>query len=99
MANLQQTYSGDLTSALAGTIAKKVLDAARKEKKGPVAKAQAEMEEPDDSFPVKDIKTRELAGKILGSTVEQKLNVVEFSVKQLKNEPGYCVRSANPDFT
>ena len=86
MANLQQTYSGDLTSALAGTIAKKVLDAARKEKKGPVAKAQAEMEEPDDSFPVKDIKTRELAGKILGSTVEQKLNVVEFSVKQLKNE-------------
>lgn len=86
MANLQQTYSGDLTSALAGTIAKKVLDAARKEKKGPVAKAQAEMEEPDDSFPVKDTKTRELAGKILGSTVEQKLNVVEFSVKQLKNE-------------
>jgi hypothetical protein len=86
MANLQQTYSGDLTSALAGTIAKKVLDAARKEKKGPVAKAQDEMEEPDDSFPVKDTKTRELAGKILGSTVEQKLNVVEFSVKQLKNE-------------
>ena len=153
MANLQQTYSGDLTSALAGTIANKVLNAAgmskaeseRRETQGlekaqpgslfasalghefggdlynrtlgnfdskkpigqtdrssskearfkakyagiqggPVQKAQDAMGEDDGSLSVKDEKTRQLTAKILGSSVEQKLNVVEFSVNQLGSE-------------
>jgi murein DD-endopeptidase MepM/ murein hydrolase activator NlpD len=153
MANLQQTYSGDLTSALAGTIANKVLNAAgmskaeseRRETQGlekaqpgslfasalghefggdlynrtlgnfdskkpisqtdrssskearfkakyagiqggPVRKAQDAMGEDDGSLSVKDEKTRQLTAKILGSNVEQKLNVVEFSVNQLGSE-------------
>ena len=153
MANLQQTYSGDLTSALAGTIANKVLNAAgmskaeseRRETQGlekaqpgslfasalghefggdlynrtlgnfdskkpigqtdrssskearfkakytgiqggPVQKAQDAMGEDDGSLSVKDEKTRQLTAKILGSNVEQKLNVVEFSVSQLGSE-------------
>ena len=162
MANLQQTYSGDLTSALAGTIANKVLNAAgmskaeseRRETQGlekaqpgslfasalghefggdlynrtlgnfdskkpigqtdrssskearfkakyagiqggPVQKAQDAMGEDDGSLSVKDEKTRQLTAKILGSNVEQKLNVVEFSVSQLGSE----IKSLNSNLT
>jgi len=56
-----------------------------------VDKAEKELEKDDDSVPVKDEEVRNFATKLLGSHVEHKLHVIQYSVGELTNE----VKSVN----
>lgn len=90
MASLTKTFSGDLTTFLAGKIwdkIKEVNDDDRLKKASPeVKKAAKELDKEDQndvSFPVKDQSLRDLVSKLFGAGLDSKMMVAEAKIDKL----------------